>query len=370
MIYSKQFKKNSGIIIFCPSIEEGGVEKNLYIISNYLSKKIDVFLVTANKNKKKMFNKNIKFLTPKTNFWNNKTRLLKTFICFYIMLINFYKKDVKILSFQSNIFAIILAKMLGLKIFIRSNTSPISYANSLIKKIIFKYFFNLSDKIIVNSKEFKNQFNKFFNRKPILIYNPVFNLKKLNLSSKEKIKNNFFDKNKKYLNIINVARLTKQKDHLTLLKAIKLASEKIKLKLIIIGKGKEKKKIINFIKENKLNNTVKLLDYIENPMPYIKHSDIFILSSKFEGLPNVLIEAQSQKKIIISSNCPTGPSEILLKGRLGFLYKTGDYNDLFQTIKYVSKNLKIAKNKAILGFKNLNRFDYIANCEKYYNLIN
>jgi glycosyltransferase involved in cell wall biosynthesis len=105
-------------------------------------------------------------------------------------------------------------------------------------------------------------------------------------------------------------------------------------------------------------------------MPYIRDSDIFILSSKFEGLPNVLIEAQSQKKIIISSNCPTGPSEILLKGRLGFLYKTEDYNDLFQTIKYVSKNLKIAKKKAILGFKNLNRFDCNTNCEKYYNLIN
>ena len=51
MTYSKKFKRNSEIIIFCPSIEEGGVEKNLYIISNYLSKKTDVFLVTANKNK-------------------------------------------------------------------------------------------------------------------------------------------------------------------------------------------------------------------------------------------------------------------------------------------------------------------------------
>ena len=112
MTYSKQFKRNSEIIIFCPSIEEGGVEKNLYIISNYLSKKTDVFLVTANKNKKKMFNKNIKFLSPKSNFWDNKTRLLKTFICFYIMLINFHKKDAKILSFQSNIFAIIIAKIL------------------------------------------------------------------------------------------------------------------------------------------------------------------------------------------------------------------------------------------------------------------
>jgi glycosyltransferase involved in cell wall biosynthesis len=370
MTYSKQFKKNSEIIIFCPSIEEGGVEKNLYIISNYLSKKKKVFLITANKNKKNIFNKNIKFLSPKSNFWNNKTRLLKTFICFYIVLINFYKKDIKILSFQSNIFAIILAKILGFKIFIRSNTSPISFANSIIRKLIFKFFFNLPDKIIVNSNQFKNQFYKFFNNKPVLIYNPVFDLLKLNYAAQKKIKNNFFDKKKKYLKIINVARLTDQKDHLTLLRAIKLASKKIKLKLIIIGKGKEKNKINNFINKNKLNNIVKLLDFKKNPMPYIRRSDIFILSSKFEGLPNVLIEAQSQKKIIISSNCATGPSEILRNGKFGFLYKTGDYNDLFKTIKYVSKNLKFAQKKAILGFKNLKRFDYKTNCEKYYNLIN
>ncbi|CAN1593663.1 RfaG Glycosyltransferase [Candidatus Pelagibacterales bacterium] len=370
MKYLKQFKKKSEIVIFCPSIEEGGVEKNLYIISNYLSKKINISLVTANKNKSKMFDKNIKFLSPKNNFWNNKPRLLKTCICLYIILTNFYKKDLKILSFQSNIFAIIISKIFGFKVFIRSNTSPISFANSIIKKIIFKFFFNLSDKIIVNSKIFKNQFYKFFNKKPVLIYNPVFDLLKLNYSAKKKIKNIFFDKKKKYLKIINVARLTDQKDHLTLLKGIMLASKKIKLKLIIIGKGREKNKIINFINENKLNDKVKLLGYIKNPMPYIRHSDIFILSSKFEGLPNVLIEAQSQKKIIISSNCPTGPSEILLNGKLGFLYKTGDYNDLYKTIEYVSSNLKIAKQKANLGFKNLKRFDYKTNCEKYYNLIN
>ena len=87
----------------------------------------------------------------------------------YCKVVSIYKKDLKILSFQSNIFAIIIAKILGFKIFIRSNTSPISFANSFLKKLIFKYFFNLSDKIIVNSKEFKNQFYKFFNRKPVLI---------------------------------------------------------------------------------------------------------------------------------------------------------------------------------------------------------
>ena len=54
-----------------------------------------------------------------------------------------------------------------------------------------------------------------------------------------------------------------------------------------------------------------------------------MLTSKFEGLPNVLIEAQSKNIPIISSDCPTGPKEILLQGKLGDLFKVGDYRKLF-----------------------------------------
>lgn len=63
----------------------------------------------------------------------------------------------------------------------------------------------------------------------------------------------------------------------------------------------------------------------------------------------------SQKKIIISSDCPTGPSEILLNGKCGFLYKTGDYVNLSKYIEYVSKNFKTAKKMAMLGFQNFKK---------------
>ena len=57
---------------------------------------------------------------------------------------------------------------------------------------------------------------------------------------------------------------------------------------------------------------------IKNPFPYILKSDLFILSSIFEGLPNVLLESLTLNRFIISSNCPTGPSEILSYGRVEF----------------------------------------------------
>ena len=67
-------------------------------------------------------------------------------------------------------------------------------------------------------------------------------------------------------------------------------------------------------------------------------SDLFILSSIFEGLPNVLLESLALNRFIISSNCPTGPSEILSYGKGGILFKIGDYKDLGKKIIFYKKN--------------------------------
>ena len=82
------------------------------------------------------------------------------------------------------------------------------------------------------------------------------------------------------------------------------------------------------------------LKYQENPYKFIRSSDLFILTSKYEGLPNVLLEAMVLKKFIISSNCPTGPSEILNNGKYGFLFKVGDHKELARLIMKYNKNHK------------------------------
>ena len=137
--------------------------------------------------------------------------------------------------------------------------------------------------------------------------------------------------------------------------------------------GGKKKKIIDYIVKKKLSSVVKIISYKTNPYKYIKKANIFILTSKFEGLPNVLLEALALKKYIISTNCPTGPREILLNGKGGDLVKIGDYETLSKKIlNYSIKNNKLKNklNKKInLGYQNLNRFDYSLNMKKYYNLI-
>ena len=88
-----------------------------------------------------------------------------------------------------------------------------------------------------------------------------------------------------------------------------------------------------------------------------------------EGLPNVLIESLYLKKYIISSDCPTGPKEILNNAQYGELFKVGDYNQLFKLLKNFSNKSKKIKYKINQGYKSLTRFDHENNCRKYFQII-
>ena len=89
----------------------------------------------------------------------------------------------------------------------------------------------------------------------------------------------------------------------------------------------------------------------------------------YEGLPNVLLEAITLKKFVISSNCPTGPKEILLNGKGGLLFKIGDYKELGNKIIYYLNNKKKCKSMLNNSISKLNRFDESLNLKKYLNEI-
>ena len=125
----------------------------------------------------------------------------------------------------------------------------------------------------------------------------------------------------------------------------------------------------NYINENNLKRLIKIINYKKNPFPYLKKSNLFVLSSKYEGLPNVLLEALTLKKFIVSSNCPTGPSEILDNGKNGLLFKVGDYKELAKKIIFFQSNKKLCLKMILNGNKRLKRFDHDLNLKKYYNII-
>ena len=355
------------LIIFMPSIEGGGVEKNLFIISNYLSKKIkSISLITLSNTYKKKFNKKIKFISLKSNYWNLIGRRKKFFISLIILSIEIFKnRNSIVFCFQGNIYCTLLCKLLGIKIIVRSNTAPEGWSQNIIKYFLFKTIFKFANKIVVNSIDFKSNFKTRFNLDTICIYNP---LDKEKIIKKSKKKVNVFFK-KKFLNIINVGRFTDQKDQITLLKGLNLLKKKISFKLLILGRGIKKKELETFIEHNELNKNVKIINFQNNPYPYMKSADIFILSSIYEGLPNVLLESLVLNKFVISSNCPTGPNEILLNGKGGLLFQPRNYKQLANKIIYYLNNVKKCKKKLKYAQSKLKRFDYNYNLEKYYNLV-
>ena len=131
-----------------------------------------------------------------------------------------------------------------------------------------------------------------------------------------------------------------------------------------------KENLLKYIHKNELSNLVQMIDFQNNPFNLINSSDIFILTSLYEGLPNVLLESQVLKKFIISSNCPTGPREILLNGKAGFLFEVGDFKRLSNLILDYSRNKKLLSKKIKIGYQNLKRFDSETNLKNYLKVIN
>ena len=352
-----------------PSVEGGGVEKNFFIISNYLANKLGkIFLITAENNLSKKF-KNIEIISPHSNFWRNRGRFRKYIICVLLLIKMLLKnRNSLVLSFQANLYSILICKLFKIRVISRSNSSPSGWSKNSIKNYIYKVGLSLADAIIVNSVEFKTEMKKKFSINPIHIYNPLNKLEVIKLS-KKKLNTKIFKSNKN-LNILNVGRLVDQKDQITLIKAINLIKGKIPLEVIIMGRGILKKKLENYIENNNLKSIIKIINFKNNPFNYIKKSELFILTSAFEGLPNVLLEAQTLKKFIISSSCPTGPREILLNGKAGFLFKVNNAYQLSKKILEYYKNKKKLNKMINLGFKKLERFDEEKNLKKYFNLIN
>ncbi len=124
--------------------------------------------------------------------------------------------------------------------------------------------------------------------------------------------------------ILNVARLVPQKDQATLVRAFAIVHARYRCRLLILGEGPERANLERLIAELGLGADASLPGFVTNPYAWMRRARVFALSSAWEGLPVSLIEALAVGVPIVSTDCPAGPSEILLAGRLGNLVPVGD----------------------------------------------
>lgn len=182
-----------------------------------------------------------------------------------------------------------------------------------------KTSYALADALIANSEDTANDIKEFLSishEKIKVIPNPVYSSDCQQLSL-EKTGHQWVDSGENY--ILSVGRLHQQKGFDTLLKAFSLLDSKYLMKLIILGIGHEEEKLKNLAKELKISGRVDFPGFRKNPYPFIKKSRIFVLSSRWEGFGNVLVEALAMGTSIVSTDCPGGPRGILENGRYGTL---------------------------------------------------
>ncbi|WP_323668503.1 glycosyltransferase [Aliarcobacter butzleri] len=357
--------KSKNILILCASMQKGGAERVISLLLKELEneKNIKVHFM--------MMEYGIeydlpKYITPIILSNSKKSGVKKLLeLPFIAMKLKKYIKENNINIVMSFLYRPnyinILAKILGSNhksiINIRSTTSR--YKNEgLLGKInlfLINNLFDKADLIISNSKgvdeDLKSLMRITINTK--VIYNPV-DIEYINSKKDicEDVDFKFFS-NKKY--IISVGRLIPLKRNFDLVEAFfELQKEDDNLEVLFLGDGILKNDLINECVKLNIENKVHFLGNVKNPFYYLSRSNLFVLNSQIEGFPNVLVEAMTCGLPVISSDCKSGPREILETEKYGLLYPVGDVGTLIEKIKFY---LYQDVDKEVIKVKSLKRIE-------------
>ena len=284
-------------------------------------------------NIKKINNLNLNFDLNKSGYFKSRLYFIFIFIFNFFPLLRLLK--VKKPNFL--IVHLLTSLPLTLLLFFQFKTKFILRISGLprlnfIRKLLWRLIGKKIFLVTCPSKETLNHINKlniFDPQKVTLLYDPIINVSKINNNLKKKI--DVLDLQKDYF--ISVGRLTKQKNHTLLIKLFKIMCNKNRnLFLYILGDGEEKINIIKEIKQLKLEDNVILLGYKKNPYPFISKANAVLSPSLWEDPGAVMIEAAFCNKIVISSDCISGPKEFLLDGKGGYLFKNNNLSSFVKTI--------------------------------------
>jgi len=164
-----------------------------------------------------------------------------------------------------------------------------------------------------------------------VIYNPVVD-QNLLAKSQEDVSHPWLSQKQDVPVLLGVGRFVHQKNFALLLRAFAEVSRDREVRLIMVGDGEERDKLEELIQKLDIQNRVDFVGFEKNPYRYMARASLLVMTSRFEGLPSVLVEALACGCPIVSTDCPSGPREILEEGRWGRLVPVDDQEALVEAI--------------------------------------
>lgn len=350
------------LLFVTSSLGGGGAERVIVNIITHLDKeKHDISLA--------LFEKKGSYLSQVPDYvkvYDLKKKSRYSFLKLIFHLSRLFKK-VKpntVVSFMAyNNMVVILAKfMSGCRFnLVTSVRTYLSYATSRtklsrIRYFLYKFLFNYADFIVVPSAGVKKDLEKKFNiiqRKIKIIYNPV-DLKKIKKLKEEEVEDLRIKECKSF--ILAVGRLTKAKGYPYLLRAYSMINKEIEESLLILGTGEDEEKLKSLVNELGIRGHVFFLEFKKNPYKFMNRASIFVLPSLWEGFPNVVLEAMACGVPVISTNCPSGPREIITNGENGILVPPADEKALSEAMLTLLKDGELRRNFSEEGRKRAEDF--------------
>ncbi|MFY0761451.1 glycosyltransferase [Metabacillus dongyingensis] len=310
------------IMFIIPTLSNGGAQRTVANLTKGLPQDYEIFVVIYHKTKEQYeYNGTLICLDsePSKTMIGKLSNILKR-----VRKIKRLKKTLNVdlsvsLLDNPNLTNILSRAHEKVVVSIRNQQSKeFSGIKKVIHKFAVKHIYSRADKIVAISNGVQKDLLDEFDvqeEKIKVIYNPV-DIKRINELKLEPIEKKYQSLFNKKHTVITVGRLAHQKGQWHLIRAFKSVVNEIPdINLIIIGEGPYEDRLKILIKELNLENNIKLIGFKENPFKFIFNSDIFILPSLFEGLGNVILEAMVCGTPIISTDCESGPKEILAPER-------------------------------------------------------
>ncbi len=241
----------------------------------------------------------------------------------------------------NNIFAIWARQLAGVPMrliisehntFSVANREP-TFMNRVLMPLLLRISYPLADEIVAVSKGAADDLtvSAGIQREKIrVIYNPVIT-PELVRKAQEPLDHPWFMPEEPPV-ILAVGRITPQKDYSLLIRAFAQVRQSMPVRLLILGDGEERAAMTELVSQLGLQDCVSMPGFVENPYAFMARAGVFVLSSRWEGLPTVLVEALYCGAPLVSTDCPSGPREILQDGAYGRLVPMGDAEKLAEAI--------------------------------------